>query len=133
MAEAIELETTISKGDRLRLVFSLEVPWFKDAQVQKLAAAIDDDPRFRVVSFEVIADRVEFIVDVVKDPLPLVVLVGIILGAGSLVFLVVNFESAERLSRAVGETAEKFTPVAISIAVTVAAIVLAPVIKRVFA
>jgi len=93
----LEEGMTISAGDVLRLTYSFNIPVFKAAQASYVVAEVNRDGRFIVQSYKVDNDRLVLVVKVIKSPIPLAVLVAVIISAGAVVFLFLNFEKAEKL------------------------------------
>lgn len=113
----------ISKGDILRLTFSMNVPFFKESQRDAVVRAINSDGRFNVLSAKIVEDRLIFDVEVIKSPFPLALLVGLIVSAGALVFLFLNFEKAEKLTKAA-------TPLVFGIVAVIALLLLGRIFPR---
>ena len=98
---SIQLEEEVSKGDRVRLTFTMYVPFFQESQRSALVRAINADRRFRVLTSRVDRDRIMVDVEILESPFPLAILAGAVIAAGATVFLFLNFEKAEKLARAV--------------------------------
>ena len=137
LTENLGLNDTVSKGDVLRLEFTFKIPYFKETQIGQLTKEIEKDGRFLVKGSSVVVDRAYLTIEVLKDPLPLLVVVGVITGAGALLFFFLQFEKAERILKAgttaIADVLTSAQPIVYGVALILALWFLGPALKRITA